>query len=297
MDKRIFKQKKELLTKISELKEIYIIGHAHPDADSIFASYLMRNIIEKMGIKCNFCILKQNYEYSIADKDLIIDNLIEEPIIVNNINNKIFLLVDHNDYNQSIGEDGLVIGAIDHHILTNKIELTIESEYASTCLLIYDLFCKDYNFSEYERKLIALSVISDTEYLKSSRFKEQDEVLYNSLSANLDVLNIQKKYFKTTDFTKAVNDNFFMDYKQYDMNDLLIQKVAFKTYHDDYIHFEEYLNFLSKQEGLWVLIWSEYDNNHSYVVVKKEKLEIYEYSYTITSAVLTLKDLFLNHRL
>ena len=94
-----------------------------------------------------------------------------------------FVLVDHNNLEGLSSEN--VLGAIDHHIITGEVYDTLEIEYASTCLLIYDLFKDEYEFSDEEKELIALSVLADTDYLCSSRFTEEDKKLFNELNFKL----------------------------------------------------------------------------------------------------------------
>lgn len=270
---------------------IYVIGHKHPDADSIFSSYVLTKILNRMNIPSIFAILENEYEFCIEDKKLILDYLPELPVIITNLSNKKFLLVDHNDPNQSVGQAS-IIGCIDHHINSHKIGNIVESEYASTLLLIYDLFRSDYKFEDKEKQLIALSVMTDTEYLKSTRFKEQDKKLYELLNSNLDVNELNKKYFVTTSFTEPIEKVFLSNYKVYDINGLTIHKVAFKAYHTDINHFDSYVDFLKKQDGLWILIWSEYDIDHSYVAISNDHItQLIEYNFVITSAVMTIKDL------
>lgn len=77
------------------------------------------------------------------------------------------------------------------------------------------------------------------------------------------------------------------------MYEQTVHKVAFKTYHSDFSYFYFYVEFLKKQEGRWILIWAEYDIDHSYVVVRDDsKIQIIEYDFVVTSAVLTIKNLF-----
>ena len=77
-------------------KNIYVIGHNNPDADSIISSYILSNILKSMHINSHFCILDKNYDYTFHDKKLLEDNFKYKPEIVNDLN-KYFILVDHND--------------------------------------------------------------------------------------------------------------------------------------------------------------------------------------------------------
>ena len=69
---------------LSEYKEIYVIGHANPDADSIFSSYVLSKILKKKGINAKFSVLKDYYTYSYEDEKVIKTYLKEEPVILDN---------------------------------------------------------------------------------------------------------------------------------------------------------------------------------------------------------------------
>ena len=163
------KVKKELLKEMinnCKNKKIYVIGHHKPDADSIISAYILTNILKSMGIDAVFSVRDNN----IIDNELIRDYLKEDYEVIDDYHDKDFILVDHNNLDSIPKEN--VIGAIDHHRITGEVEDLIEIEYASTALLIYDLFKNKYKFSEKEKELIALTVLTDTEYLTSSRFTE-----------------------------------------------------------------------------------------------------------------------------
>lgn len=276
--------------RLQNISRLYVIGHLHPDADAIFSSYLLSKILNYFGVKAEFAILENDF-YSGDDQRLIEDFLPEKPSILKDIENCTFLLVDHNDYDQSVGKLD-IIGSVDHHIYTGKVIPTLEIEYASTGLFIYDLFKACYPFSEEEKNLVALTVLSDTEYLVSSRYRESDAILYQNLDVNLDVCDLQKKYFVTTDFSQSVENNFYKNYKKYLRNSKEINKVSFKVYKEDQVHLNSYLEYLQNLSGVWLLIWSEYDGDYSEVYLwDGQTLTSFFYNYTVTSAVLIMKDL------
>ena len=204
---------KRELNKILSLcsnREVYILGHNNPDADSLISSYILSNILKSKGIKAHFCILNNNYDYTFHDKKLLDDNFKYIPEVVSS-KNKRFILVDHNDL-QGLKKDD-VIGAFDHHVIKNEIDNILEIEYASTALLIYDLFKSNYEFSEEEKYLILLATLSDTDYLTSSRFTKYDKRLVDELNIKVDVKQMQKKYFITTDFSLGIEQNFEINKK------------------------------------------------------------------------------------
>ncbi len=276
--------KKEILDRILKkakgLECVYVIGHFNPDADSIFSSYLLSKVLQSMGINARAAMLK-DYKITSHDEKIVKDYLKEELEIVDK-NNK-FILVDHNNL-EGLDEKN-VIGAIDHHIISGEVEDTLEIEYTSTGLLIYDLFRKTYEFNDYERKLIALTVLTDSEYLCSSRFTKEDKKLYKKLKIDLDVEKLQKKYFVTTDFTKDISLVFKDNYKEYDKNGKHICRSLIASYTKEFNkYYDKYLAYA--EENGYLLIWCDYEKKRTYVFFEGKELKL---SYILTSTNLIIK--------
>lgn len=278
--------KKEIITTIIENnkgKKVYVIGHRHPDPDSIFSSLILTNILKSNGVDAVFAVRDENF----TDSKITVDFLKEEYEVIDNYQNKNFILVDHNSLD-GIAEKQ-VIAAFDHHIITNEIPNLIEAEYASTGLLLYDLFKDKYNFSEEEKLLIALTVLSDTEYLVSSRFTEEDKKLYESLNINLNIKELQQKYFETTDFSQDINDNIHKDYKEYDYEGYHIKRSIITSYHDDFEkHYSDYILEITRHD-INLLIWCDYETKTTYISYNGKEL-IFPYFTTSTNLVLKYLD-------
>ena len=264
-------------------KEIYVLGHKNPDADSIISSYILSNVLKGLGANAQFAVLSEDYNYCKSDIKLITDYVKVKPVIVDDVNNKLFVLVDHNNL-EGLSSDN-VLGAIDHHIITGEVYDTLEIEYASTCLLTYDLFKDKYEFSDDEKELIALSVLADTDYLCSSRFTEEDKKLFNELNFKLDVSELQKKYFLVNDMNLSIEDNLKVNYKEYDKSTKIKRSLIY-TYTDDYKNnISKYVEYL-KDKNEWLLIWCDFESKNTYVYFKGE---IYEVGKLITSTNLIFK--------
>ena len=264
-------------------KEIYVLGHKNPDADSIISSYILSNVLKWLGANAQFAVLSEDYNYCKSDIKLITDYVKVKPVIVDDVNNKLFVLVDHNNLEGLSSEN--VLGAIDHHIITGEVYDTLEIEYASTCLLIYDLFKDKYEFSDDEKELIALSVLADTDYLCSSRFTEEDKKLFDELNFKLDVSDLQKKYFLVNEMNLSVEDNLKVNYKEYDKSTKIKRSLIY-TYTDDYKNnISKYVEYL-RDKNEWLLIWCDFESKNTYVYFKGE---IYEVGKLITSTNLIFK--------
>ncbi len=281
--------KKEILDSIIDKAKkedvVYIIGHHNPDADSVFSSYLLSKVLTKLGIKAKFAFL-DDYKVSANDEKLIRDYLEEEPVIVDK--NKKFIFVDHNDL-QGINKNN-VIGAIDHHIITGEVYDTLEIEYTSTGLLIYDLFKDCYHFTKKDKELIALTVLTDSEYLCSSRYREEDKKLFETLGFKKSIKRLQKKYFTISDFTKDIEKVIKDNYKEYNYNNELIRRTMISGYTKEYNeYFQKYLEYT--KENNYLLIWCDYEAKKTFVNYKKE---FFELDYILTSTNLILKMLHIN---
>ena len=273
--------KKDLLNEIIDKcknKKVYVIGHSNPDIDSIFSAYLLTKILKKYKVDAVFSLRDEN----IINKELI--SLLDEDYeVINDYNNKYFVLVDHNNLNSIKSEN--VIGAIDHHRITGEVEDLIEIEYASTALLIYDLFKDNYKFTKKDKKLIALTVVLDTDFLLSTRFSDEDRKLYNELNINLNINNLKKKHLIITDFNKDINYNLYEDYKEYNYNGKSIKRSTIKSYtkeKDEYIN--EYLKEISNY-NINLMIWCDYEAEKTYICFNNS---IIEHPFFTTSTNLVL---------
>ena len=282
--------KKELIEKlIDECKnrEIYILGHPNPDADSIFSSLLLSRVLKGLGCKSHFCILNVGYAYSENDRKIILEHLKEKPEIISDIIDKRFILVDHNNLN-SLPKNN-VLAAIDHHIISTEIENVIEIEYASTGLLIYDLFKDYYSFSYEDKFIIGLTVLTDTDYLCSSRFSCEDKKLYDSLELNINSKEYQKNYFCTTRLFENMDDTIQNNLRKYNYNGKNISRLLISTYDKEYNDFfDKYCKLLDKKSGIWLLIWCNYEKQQTIVYFNKNILSL---NFIITSTYVVLKEL------
>lgn len=268
-------------------KKVYVLGHANPDADSIFSSYILTQILKSKKINAEFCILNKDYNFSNKDKELIEAFLPEKPTIITNTKDKKYILVDTNSKNALVN----VIGAFDHHKITGEIDHVLEMEYSSTGLLIYDIFKDQYNFNEEERNLIALTVITDTDYLCSKRFTKEDEYIYNKLNTNLNVSELRKKYFKVTDFSKSIESNLKADYKEYNINNKKIKRSILSSYNTDYKkYFNQYVKYLEKIDN-YLMIWCNYESKKTIIYYNKKIVKV---DYILTSTFIIINDILCN---
>ena len=285
--------KNEALNIIEDLKkydELYVIGHNNIDCDSYFSSYILATILKSFGINAHFCML-DDYKLLEDDKKIIEDFRREEPIILkrSDLADKTFVFVDHNDTDQSLQGDYNVVLSLDHHIVTNKVKNTISIEYTSTGLFLYALFKDVYEFDQYLKDLIALTAMTDSCYLTTSRFKDSDKVLFDELNFSYDITETRKKYFKTTDFDLDMDYNITNNHKVYHVEDNEINRVMIKGYDSDKKYMETYMNRSNEMYSNNLFIWNDFENMDTYVYFKG--LFLKKYDYIITSSMLITKDL------
>lgn len=283
--------KREILDRIidncKKEKDVYILGHNNPDCDSMFSSILLKNILSSMGINAHFCILDKNYDLASCDKKIIEEYIPEYPEVISDTTNKKFILVDHNTLDGIPKEN--VIGAFDHHIISNEVDDLIEIEISSTGLLLYDLFRDRYNFYGPNSLYVGLTVLCDTNYLCSTRFSKEDEELFNSLKLNINVKYFRKNYFQTTDLSKGIDFVIKNCIKNYNYNGNNINRIVVDTYNKEYYElFDEYASYVSKLNGNWLLMWCNYEDMITKVWYKGN---IYTYDKLITSTYMIFQDL------
>lgn len=265
--------------------DVYIIGHSNPDADSLISSYLLSKVLKSFGIEAHFAVIGDSSEYANKDSKLLSNVFKEAPVIIDDITDKKFIFVDHN--NLGSFDPSQVLGAIDHHIVTEEIFDTIGIEYASTALLIYDLFKDSYEFTEEDRYLIGVSVLSDTDYLRSKRFTDEDRKLYESLKLNINEAEMIKEYYSLCDFNKSIQDNLKWDYKKYVVNGKTIHRSTIYSNTEDYInHFEDYVNYLTLVDYDCMLIWCDVQECKTYVLFDSV---IYDFDGVISSTTYLMK--------
>lgn len=253
---------------------IVVIGHRNPDVDSIVSSILVRNVLRDVGIKSDFAIFKDDYIKKSNFKN-INDYIEDEPLVIEeeSISDYKYLLVDHNDVAQSIKDENLVIGCIDHHILTCSFA-SYYKDLGSCSLVIYDLFKEIYNFSEYEKKLIFYSFLSDTNYGRSSRYSEDDKNLIKELGYDTNYDDYFKKYFVET---KVTLENFKNNgYKDININGLLFESTYVNAKGSKGV--DDYASFIKGSDQNFIGLWSDVENMKTFCFIKLNK-KFYEKEY------------------
>ncbi len=256
MDLNIFKN----------IDTVYVTGHRNPDADSLVSSKIMCDILKANGINAVWTF----FDGDMAGKGekLLEDVLWEKPHIMprSEIAGKMFLLVDHNDVSQSVGDAKNVIAAIDHHVKSGQIEKLFLSDYCCTALYIFMMFKDSYCFSQQQKNQIFRAVLSDSVFGKSSRYKPVDGQAVKLLGFDDCYDEYFKKYFeptKLTDIPKVFGTNGFKSFS--------FPAAKFgSTYIEatDTLLMGQYREFVENQDGSFLGIWIDYSVPKTYVWFK-----------------------------
>jgi inorganic pyrophosphatase/exopolyphosphatase len=281
---------------IKDLKQyspIYIIGHAKPDADTALSSKVLADILNDYGIKSYYAVLDSNYDIGGYDKKMIYDCLKYNPVIIkaSDINNYNYFLVDHNDPIQSVGDSANIIGCIDHHVDSNKLNKNkVLFNYCSTALSIYKLFKDQYKFSKEQLYQLYLATLSDSIFYKSSRFEDKDKELVDTMGFDYDVDALFKKYFETTDLSKGMNVAFNNGNKKHNIDGVEFESSYIEAIDNNLM--PEYIKHIEEYSGNFLGRWINFNEVKTYVYFKyNNHIKYFEYNIIASRATTVMKDI------
>lgn len=282
------------ILKLKYFAPLYIIGHKNPDVDTVFSSYLLSNIFNFLGIESYPCMLEDNYKVDLYNKRIIDDYLDFRPVIIKNdeINKYNFVLVDHNDPIQSLEDSKNVILCIDHHQNTNKLKKVVLGNYCANSLFIYKLFKDIYPFSEKEKQLIMLATFTDTLFLKTNRYKKEDESLVKELNVTLDNNEMLKKYFIPTDISLGIDNYIKESDRDFSYEDLVVSSSVIQLLKCDDQVICEYKNAILNTKDNHLGMLRDLGNGKTYAFFKiKDSFKEIVYNY-VASRTTVLPELF-----
>lgn len=268
---------------LKEYDYVVVMGHRNPDMDSIVSSILVRDILRSFGVKSDFAVIKNSNSFDSNIKNM--NDLIDEKpleISAEEIGEYKFFLVDHNDVNQSIKKSNLVVGCIDHHLSSGKIDYYYK-DLGACALVIYDLFKDKYDFSQKHKKLIYFAFLSDTNFGKSSRYSISDERLVKELGYNTNYDNHFKKYFKET----KISENNFKEsgFKVIDINGIEFES-SFLNVVNKEDKKEKYINFVKESNCNYIGLWYDFGQECTFTYVKLAgELLVLKYDFIASRAM------------
>ena len=180
-----------------------IFGHKNPDTDSICSSMVHEILDKKNGYETKAVRLGNVNK----ETQYVLDYLkLEAPELIEKVEEgQPVLLVDHNEFNQSVEgiEKAKILGVTDHHRIANfetAEPLYYNARpYGCTATILLEDFKKCNQTIEKKEAVLMLSaIISDTLLLKSPTTTEQDKKALEELAkiANIDVNQYGLKMLK-----------------------------------------------------------------------------------------------------
>ena len=268
---------------------VYITGHRNPDADSLVSAKIMQDILIDNGIDAQW-VIWQNDNVDPSSQMLLEGIMDKQPLVLTDkdVAEKKFLLGDHKDVLQSVGEGAQIVAAVDHHSPSGQIENLFFSDHCCTALYIYMMFKDRYNFTDIQREQIFRAFLSDSVFGRSSRYKaDKDGSAVRVLGYSNDYDEYFKKYFIPTDLSdyhKAFAENGVKSYKYSwaEMKSGYIEAM-------DTALMAEYKAFVQNYDGNFLGIWLDYSVPQTYAFFKYNgKLHEYTYDCVASRAALIM---------
>ena len=279
-------------------KEILIFGHKNPDTDSICSSLVKERLDKKTGKEnCRAVRLgKINKETK-----YVLDYLkLEEPELIESVDEgQEVILVDHNEFNQSVYgiENAKILEVIDHHRIANfetlePLYYTAKPYGCTSTILLEEYKTNGIEVSKEEAILMASSIMSDTLLLKSPTTTDYDIKALEELEkiSGIDIkeygLEMLKAGTDLNDFT--AKELISLDAKSLDKNGtkFVIAQVNTVSIEDVLTRQEELENAIKEEienRGLelFVLAITDILNSNSEIIALGNKVEAVEKAFDI----------------
>lgn len=175
------------------MSETLVFGHKNPDTDSICSALSYAKILNESGTKAKACRLGKISK----ETQYILDYLeIEAPELLTSVNDQEVVLVDHNEFGQSVDgiENANIIAVIDHHRVANfhtsgQVLMNIQP-VGCTATVLYDIVRnKGITLDKTTATLMLSAIVSDTLLFKSPTCTRDDVFAAEKLNdiAGLDI--------------------------------------------------------------------------------------------------------------
>lgn len=262
--------------------KVLIFGHKNPDTDSICSS-IVHEILDKKNGWNTKAVRLGNVN---KETQYVLEYLgIEAPELIENVEEgQQVLLVDHNEFNQSIDgiEKAKILGVTDHHRIANfetSEPLYYNAKpYGCTSTILFEEFRRlGHEIEKKEAILMASAIISDTLLLKSPTTTEHDKKALEELAkiAEIDVntygLEMLKAGTDLDDFTAEELVNLDAKKLEKDGKKFVIAQVNTVSIEDVLTRQEELENAMKNEmqiKGLELIVLAITDilNNNSEII-------------------------------
>lgn len=280
----------DLIDSLKNKGKIYVIGHSNIDIDSAVSSKILSEILNKFGIDSAYAILEKNYKFDEYNQKMVDACMNFNPVVIKNeeTNQYTFFLVDHNDYLQSVGPNAKIVGCIDHHPNSNKVNNAIITDTCATALYIFKEFQDKYHFSSRQKFQIYMAFLNDSTFGKSSRYKASDEVIAKELGFKYDYNEMFKKYFVPTNLEQEIEKVLNNGLKSYKFGNTYFESGYVESF--DIRKLKEYETAIKKRKN-YLGIWIDYTKNKTYVIFNyQNKIKKWKYDFVASRATTILNE-------
>ena len=273
--------------------KILIFGHKNPDTDTICSALVKEILNKKKGCEKSKAVrlgnLNKETQYALKYLGL------EEPELIEKVEEgQEVILVDHNEFNQSVEgiEKAKILEVVDHHRISNfetsePLYYTARPFGCTSTILFEEFKQNNIEIERTEAVLMASAIISDTLLLKSPTTTEHDRKALEELGKIADInieeygLEMLKAGTDLDDFSEEELIN--LDAKSLDKNGTKFVIAQVNTVSiEDVLKRKEKLESAMNKEieekglSLFVLAITDILNSNSEIIALGEKADAVE---------------------
>lgn len=273
-----------------------VFGHKNPDTDSICSSIVHSILDEKNGWKTKPVRLgkiNKETQFVLNYLNLEAPELIEKVEVGQDV-----LLVDHNEFNQSVDgiEKANILGVTDHHKIANFQTSTplyfTAKPYGCTATILFEEFKRlGHEIGKAEAILMLSAIISDTLLLKSPTTTKHDEIALEELAsiANVNAQEYGLEMLKAgTSLDDLPVEELLLDAKSFSKNGInfVIAQVNTVSY-DDVLkrqdEIENAINNVIAKDNLNLFVFAITDilNCNSKIIALGKDVHIVEEAFNV----------------
>ena len=273
--------------------KILIFGHKNPDTDTICSALVKEILNKKKGCEKSKAVrlgnLNKETQYELKYLGL------EEPELIEKVEEgQEVILVDHNEFNQSVEgiKKAKILEVVDHHRISNfetsePLYYTARPFGCTSTILFEEFKQNNIEIEKIEAVLMASAIISDTLLLKSPTTTEHDRKALEELGKIADInieeygLEMLKAGTDLDDFSEEELIN--LDAKSLDKNGTKFVIAQVNTVSiEDVLKRKEKLEVAMNKEieekglSLFVLAITDILNSNSEIIALGEKADAVE---------------------
>ncbi len=273
------------------MNKTLIFGHKNPDTDSICSALVYANLKQKMGFDVEAGRLGELND----ETKFILDYLnIETPRLIDNVEGRDVILVDHNEFNQSADgiENANILEVLDHHRVDNfktqgQVYMNIQPVGCTNTILLEQYELNNIEITKEIATLMCSAIISDSLLFKSPTCTNRDKEAALKLAkiAEIDIESYGMEMLKSgTNLSKfSAEELLSIDAKEFstDNGKFEVAQVNIVSLED----FEEEFNDTiinaidmvveSKSLDMFILLITDIVNSNSLAIVRGEKHQVF----------------------